>query len=97
MGNKVKLNGSEEYEPIMIKLDKANTPIAYKNKIDELVEEGAYESAQEAEADNPYFEIDCEIYYDKHNGVFAVESDAVESSTIYSPYSGVLCEEYKEV
>lgn len=88
----VKLNNSDQYEPITIKLTKADTPIAYQNKIDELVEQGCYTNAEEAEKDNPVFEIDCEIYYDKHKGVFAVESGAVESGTIYSPYSGEICD-----
>lgn len=35
----------------------------------------------------------CELYYDKHSGLFAVEQGAVESGTIYSPYSGELCDD----
>lgn len=89
----VKLNNAEDYEPITIKLTKDETPIAYQNKIDELVEQGLYPSKEEAEKDNPVFEIDCEIYYEKHCGVFAVESGAVESGTIYSPYDGQYCED----
>ena len=34
-----------------------------------------------------------EIYYEKHYGLFAVESGAVESGTIYSPYSRELCDD----
>lgn len=89
----VKLNNAEDYEPITIKLTKDETPIAYQNKIDELVEQGLYPSKEEAEKNNPVFEIDCEIYYEKHCGVFAVESGAVESGTIYSPYDGQYCED----
>lgn len=89
----VKLNNAEDYEPITIKLTKDETPIAYQNKIDELVEQGLYPSKEEAEKNNPVFEIDCEIYYEKHFGVFAVESGAVESGTIYSPYDGQYCED----
>lgn len=91
----LRLNDSDSFEPIVITLTKEKTPIAYKNKIEELVEEGAYTSIEEAEKDNPSFEIDCEIYYHKEFGVFAVESDAVESNTIYSPYNGEICEEAK--
>ena len=40
-------------------------------------------------------EIELEIYYEKGTGLFAVESEAVESGTIYSPYTGELCEEPK--
>ena len=92
----VKLNSAENYEGITIILDKEQYPIAYRNKIEELVEQGTYDTIEEAEDDNPSIEIDCEIYYEKHSGLFVVESGAVESGLIYSPYSGNMCEEYKE-
>ena len=65
---------------------------AYNNKIEELVEQRAYPTKEDAEKDNPYFEMNCEIYYEKDYGLFAVESGAVESGTVYSPYSGELCD-----
>ena len=34
----VKLNSAENYEPIEITISKETTPIAYNNKIQELVE-----------------------------------------------------------
>ena len=90
----VKLNNAEQCEGIFIIIDKEQYPIAYRNKIEELVEQGCYDTIEDAERDNPTFEMDCEIYYDKHSGLFAVECGAVESGTIYSPYSGELCEEF---
>ena len=78
----VKLNGAETYEPITIILTKEVTPIAYRNKIEEYVEQGLYASTEEAEEKNPKIEIDCEIYYEKNIGLFAVESGAVENGTI---------------
>lgn len=92
----VKLNNAESYEPIFITLTEKDTPIAYKNKIDELVEQGCYPNEEEAKMDNAEIKIECEIYYEKHSGVFAVESGAVESGTIYSPYSGEICDEADE-
>jgi hypothetical protein len=93
----MRLNSADSYEPITIILTKENTPIAYNNKIEELVEQGIYSSKEEAEKNHSSIAIECEIYYDKHNGLFAVESDAVESNCdIYSPYSAELCEPYKE-
>ncbi len=89
----VKLNNAEQYEPINIKLNAIDTPIAYKNKIEELVEQGLYENTEEAIKANPVIEIECEIYYEKHSGAFAVESGAVESGCVYSPYSGELCDD----
>lgn len=92
----VKLNSAENYEPIEITISKETTPIAYNNKIQELVEQGAYLTKEDAEKEHPRFIIDCEIYYQKHSGLFAVEEGAVESGTIYSPYDGTLCEKYDE-
>jgi hypothetical protein len=89
----VKLNSAENFERLIIIVDKEQYPIAYRNKIEELVEQGCYNTIEKAERDNPTFEIDCEIYYDKHSGLFAVECEAVESGTIYSPYSGELCDD----
>lgn len=84
---KLRLNSTEQCEPINIILDKVNTPIAYGNKIQELVEQGLFEDIESAEQYYPQIKIDCEIYYEKHSGLFAVESGAVESGIIYSPYT----------
>lgn len=92
----VKLNSAENYESITIIIDREQYPIAYQAKLEELVEQNCYNNIEEAEKDNPSFEIECEIYYDKHSGLFAVEAEAVECGTIYSPYDGELCEEYIE-
>jgi hypothetical protein len=89
----LKLNSAEECERLVIIVDKEQYPIAYRNKIEELVEQKCYDTIEDAEKDNPTFEMDCEIYYDKHSGLFAVECGAVESSCIYSPYSGELCDD----
>lgn len=92
----LKLNSAENCEQIIIVLTKDEYPVAYNNKIEELIEQKLYPNREEAERQNPKFELECEIYYHKHCGVFAVEQGAVESSTIHSPYTGELCEEYKE-
>ena len=92
----VKLNNSNDYEPIKIVLTKDKYPIAYNNKVEELVEEGLYKTKEECEINNPTFEIECELYYEKGCGLFAVEEGAVESGTIYSPYSGDMAENYDE-
>lgn len=60
-----------------------------------MVEQGLYKTKEECEINNPTFEIECELYYEKHCGLFAVESDAVENNcTIYSPYSGDIAEDF---
>lgn len=45
----VKLNNADNYEPIQILLDEHKYPIAFKNKVDELMEQGAFNSREEAE------------------------------------------------
>jgi hypothetical protein len=89
----IKLNGADNCEYIEIIISKEKYPIAYRNKIEEYVEGGLYETIEDAEKDNPTFTMDCELYYDKHSGLFAVECGAVEAGTIYSPYSGELCDD----
>lgn len=92
----VKLNNSDTYEHLCnVVLTKDKFPIAYENKVQELIEEGCADSREEAEAQIKDMEIELEIYYEKGTGLFAVESEAVESGTIYSPYTGELCEKPK--
>lgn len=91
----VRLNNSDQMELIEVYLTKSEHPIAYEAKKKELMENGL----SEMEADmflhkTPFI---LEIYYDKDNGLFAVESEAVESGTVYSPYTGELCEKSEEI
>lgn len=78
-------DGSEEI--IEVRLSKEKTPIAYKNKLDELLESGAFDTRAEAEKWLSENTIVLELYYEKHHGLFAVESDAIPSGGIHSPYS----------
>ena len=92
----VKLNNSDEYESIgKFKLTEEKTPKAFKAKVEELVEECGM-TEEQAKALVKDMEFELEIYYEKGTGLFAVESDAVESGTIYSPYTAELCEEADE-
>ena len=95
---RVKANPAEKYEGIDIKLSRNSNPIAYQAKLEEFVEIGLYETVEDAEIDNPYIDIELEMYYDKHHGLYAVESGAIESNaeSICSPYTGeymIDCEE----
>jgi hypothetical protein len=88
MGKKIiKANDADNCESIMITLTREKYPIAFKAKLEELIEEGAFETEDEAIKwieSNP---IELEIYYEKGSGLFAVESEAVESNGTYSPYT----------
>ena len=93
----VKLNGGDTYESIgKITLTKEKFPIAFNAKVEELLEEGVETDREEAEKLVSGMEIELEIYYEKGTGLFAVESEAVESGTIYSPYTAELCEDYTQ-
>ncbi len=90
----VKLNNSDEYESIgTIRLSKRMFPKAFSAKVEELMEQGVCKTKEEAESVVSSMEFELEIYYEKDYGLFAVESEAVESGTIYSPYSRELCQD----
>ena len=84
-----KLNNSNEYEHLCnVKLTKEKFPKAFAAKVDELIEEEVCATKEEAESVIADMEIELEIYYEKGYGLFAVESEAVNSGTVFSPYSG---------
>ncbi len=75
-------------EIVEVFLSEAAYPAAYKAKMEELMEQHAFKSEDEARAwlrQNP---IQLELIYEKHSGLFAVESEALASNTLKSPYSG---------
>ena len=85
--------GSEEV--IKVLLTPKTYPIAYKNKVDELMEQGAFLSRLEAEEWLQTTPIDLEIIYEKGHGLFAVESQALEMGGLTSPYTcnEIVCED----
>ena len=82
----MKLNNSDCYDSIMVTLAPAN-------KVDELIEQNQFKTREEAEAYVSGTPIELELYYEKGTGLFAVEAEAVESGTIYSPYTKELLED----
>lgn len=77
--------GSEEI--IEIRLCPEKYPIAFKNKVDELCEQGCFETREEAIRFVLETPIQLEIVYEKHLGLFAVESEALENGICTSPYT----------
>lgn len=75
-----------EEEIIEVRLDRNKTPISFRNKVDELMEQGAFDTREDAEKWVEETPIVLEMIYEKHSGLFAVESEAIESG-VYSPYS----------
>ena len=84
----IKMNNADNYESINITLSKENTPIAYQNKLDELMDCKAFDTQAEAEAWLNETPIELELYYENGYGLFGVEAEAVENTEIKSPYSG---------
>lgn len=80
----MKLNNAETYEPIVVYLSK-KTPIAWGNRVKSLMKSGLSKKDAEKEATG---EIELELYYNEDAGLFAVETEAVESGSIFDPYSG---------
>jgi hypothetical protein len=52
------------------------------------MEQGAFDSEEEATRWIESTPIILEIMYEKDSGLFAVESEAIESGGVVSPYSG---------
>ena len=89
-----KLNYNENYEPlkwgtILLR----DYPIVFRTKCEELIEQGLATDMEEATKMAWDMEVELELYYEKGTGLFAVESGAVESGTIYSPYTAELGED----
>lgn len=86
---KIKVNDSNEYEYIDIILDEHKYPIAHKNKVDELMEQGCFETREEARQWVNTTPIELELYYEKDAGLFGVESEAIDScaESLCSPYT----------
>lgn len=89
----MKKNDSEHYESVEIALDPIKFPIAYAAKVNELIVCGLSQEEAEKEALRP---IEMEMYYENGLGLMLVESEAVESAPIYSPYTKEQYEEYEE-
>ena len=84
----IKKNDAYNYESINIILSRENTPIAYQNKLDELMDCNAFDTQSEAEKWLSETPIELELYYENGYGLFGVEAEAVENMEIQSPYSG---------
>ena len=92
----MKKNKAENYEGILVYLDEKRTPLAFNEKLKELMEEGAFDNENDARSyilTNP---IELELYYHKGYGLYGVESDAIECSDLYDPYDGTKMEEWDE-
>ena len=84
---KLNTNGNEEI--VMLHIDEREHPIAYKAKLDELIESGLSED----EARNAISQgFTMEVYYAPNQGFFLVESESIGCTPIFNPYDGTECE-----
>lgn len=95
---RIRVNSPDDMESISVRLTKRKFPIAFQAKVEELMDAGAFNDSREAEkwiAENP---IELEIYYDKHNGLFAVECEVLEcgAEAVCSPYTGQPMLDYED-
>lgn len=89
----VKINKPGYEEVIEVRLSREKTPKAFKEKLEELMEEGAFDTEKEAIEWIEKTTFVMEIYYEKGSGLFLVESEALENGDIVSPYTKELLEE----
>lgn len=71
---------------IEVVLTEKETPILFKKKLEELMEQGAFNSEDEAKKWIESTPIVLCVVYHKHSGMYAVEDEAVDST--FSPYDG---------
>ena len=83
----IKINEPNHEEVIEVRLSREKTPIAFKEKLDELMEEGAFNTKEEATAWIEKTPFVMEMYYEKGHGLFLVASEALEGGGIASPYT----------
>ncbi len=91
----MKKHNSQEVEVIDVFLSETQHPIAYKAKLKELIEESGM-TKEEAEHFIRTTPFQLELYYSYNQGLFGVESEAVESTDIINPYTGETLEEPDE-
>ena len=89
----VKINKPGYEEVIEVRLSREKTPKAFKEKLEELMEEGAFDTEEEAIEWIEKTTFVMEIDYEKGSGLFLVESEALENGDIVSPYTKELLEE----
>lgn len=81
----LRINKPEDAETITVKLSKEKTPIAFKNKVEELIDEGMLPDEAEKFVEEADFFM--EMYYQKGYGLFLVESEPLDYTDICSPYN----------
>ena len=85
----MKLNNANQAEVVIVRLDEDRHPIAYNRAKNELIKSGLSEEEAKKILLLGY---EMEVFYSEGQGVFLVESEAIESTPIFNPYDGTECE-----
>lgn len=85
----IPMNPAGEEETIEVVLDPQRFPKAYANKLAEVMEQGAFDTEADAKRWLHNMPIVLELYYEKDQGLFAVESGCLEGrpEDTFSPYT----------
>ena len=86
--NIIPIHDVTQMEILKIRLDREHTPIAFKAKLKELMDQKAFDTEQEAIDFIESEPIELELYYEEGYGLFAAEAEAIEAGLTISPYSG---------
>lgn len=88
MAKNIKINDADCVESINVYLSREKTPVAFQNKLKELMDCKAFDTEEEAIKWIETTPIELELYYETGQGLFGVESEVVENFYILnSPYS----------
>ncbi len=81
---------------IKIKLNKEDHTKAFDALVEALTKNNTFPTKEEAEKYVENEEIRLELYYDKYYGFFAVETEAIDLSPTYNPFTGEIMDEPDE-
>lgn len=84
--SKLKVNPAGQEEVFNFFLSEREHPIAFKAKLDELIEAGLTE--EQARVAIEKYPTQMEVYYSPDKGLFMVETEAFSSIPVHDPYTG---------
>lgn len=90
----IQAGDSYNYESVSVSTDPVKTPVAWKNRVNDLIKSGCTQEEAESMAREP---IDMEMFYEEGAGLFLVESGATECVGVCkSPYTGAEIVPYED-
>lgn len=87
MSSAIKKYGADLIDTIKVRITATSHPQVFNEKLKELLNSGLTEIEAKDFINTSEFEL--ELYYSPDLGMFAVESEAVESCELFDPYTGI--------